>query len=142
MSETDDRLARLEARIAQLEAAAVMPSYSPTSGQTIAADGSVTYDFDGHVHARGVDFTAPGVTNEAQAVNWLEKDTGRHFADVFAMPKPASGGPDLLELSAGLFCFIQLQDGAGDATDGIWLRAGSAVKKLLGHDGTSDFVLG
>jgi hypothetical protein len=59
--------------------------YSPDVGQTIAPDGTVTYDFDAHLLARGVDITA-GLSFDPptdRRVRWLRATDGALVADIY-----------------------------------------------------------
>lgn len=59
-------------------------SFTPDVGQTIAPDGTVTYDFAGHVAARGVDLPASttGVAPSERVVRWLRESDGSQVAYV------------------------------------------------------------
>lgn len=96
---TDDQLAALEARIAALEAAQ-MPAYTPLTGLKIAADGSSSFDFDGHVHAQGLDLDAS--VNETppndERVRWLNAN-GDPTGQIYTW-QPAPGQPTLMVVGA------------------------------------------
>jgi hypothetical protein len=52
--------------------------YAPDVGQQVAPDGTVTYDFDAHLHARGVDIDV-GLTSTPpndRRIRWLRADGG------------------------------------------------------------------
>lgn len=80
--------AALEQRIGRLEqllASAVQPAYTPLSGLKVNPDGSIFYDFDGHLHARGLDLDAiPGFVQllppADRIVQWLRTDASRAAA--------------------------------------------------------------
>lgn len=105
--ELDPRTAELERRIGELEAQlagladrAQPDTISNVAGQVVAADGSVSYDFDGHVRARGLDLlasTALAPPDDRQ-VRWLDEATGAQVAQLYTS---RVAGVDLL--SAGLF---------------------------------------
>jgi hypothetical protein len=81
-------LEELEGRVAELEATrpAIPTSVAQFLGVKIRADGS--YDFDGHVHARGLDLDLPvGVAGSAGAdkkVRWIRTSDGFAAADTYA----------------------------------------------------------
>lgn len=69
-------------------------SYAALQGLRLAADGTVSYDFDGHVHADGLDLTA-GVNTTPPAdrrVRWLRETTGELVADLSAYVQ--AGAPE------------------------------------------------
>jgi hypothetical protein len=57
-------------------------SFAGDGGQHLAADGSITYDFSGHVHATGLDIDAAPAGNipPANAVRWLRTSDGAVLA--------------------------------------------------------------
>jgi hypothetical protein len=60
--------------------------FSTDVGQTIAPDGSVSYDFQGHISAQGVDFPAGDTLGAPvdRRMRWLRSTDGRLIADLFA----------------------------------------------------------
>jgi hypothetical protein len=65
----EDRIAALERR-----AAGAQPSYSAHGGMTVAADGQIAYDFDGHIHSQGldIDVARTGEHGPSNAVRWTD----------------------------------------------------------------------
>jgi hypothetical protein len=62
----------------------VPDTFAPDAGQRITPDGHVSYDFDGHVHAQGLDLDA-GTSNDPpddRKVRWLTTN-GAMVAEVF-----------------------------------------------------------
>jgi hypothetical protein len=61
--------------------------YAPDVGQRIAPNGTVTYDFDAHLHARGIDLDAgvgiPPAT--VSTVRWLRQSDGAQVAQLVAV---------------------------------------------------------
>jgi hypothetical protein len=68
--------------------------YAPDVGQRVAPDGTVTYDFDAHLHARGVDLDAGTTTSPPSdsRVRWLRASDGALLADLFGYEGPAGAG--------------------------------------------------
>jgi hypothetical protein len=82
------RGATLDERVTALEramAANVAPdAFSPSAGQVIDAKGKVTYEFDGHIHAEGIDFVAAedASPDPAEMIRWLRTLDGAAVADL------------------------------------------------------------
>jgi hypothetical protein len=76
----EQQLAWDAAHTASVELAAAQGGdfYAPDVGQQVAPDGTVTYDFDAHLHARGVDIDV-GLTSTPpndRRIRWLRADGG------------------------------------------------------------------
>lgn len=59
---------------------------SPDGGQQLAADGTVTYDFAGHISAEGIDFTAggTGINPDGSQIRWFRQSDGALVAYLWA----------------------------------------------------------
>lgn len=70
--------------------------FAPSPGWVIQPDGSLLFDFDGHVHARGVDLDAGDTTSppEDRRVRWLRTSDGAIVADINSYE--AGGGRSLV----------------------------------------------
>jgi hypothetical protein len=69
-------------------------NFSPDVGQHVDPQGHVTYDFDAHIHARGLDLDA-GASNTPPAdrrVRWLRTSDGAALADVFGFDDGLESG--------------------------------------------------
>jgi hypothetical protein len=101
--------------LAQLAGAAgAGPSYAPLNGLTISPDGSTAYDFDGHIHALGVDIdsddgSAPAV-EEFHSVAWRDVAAGHLIAWLYGQ-------------GANHAAFVQLLAAANGVGDGTSPRA-------------------
>jgi hypothetical protein len=84
----EQKLADAAAHTAAVELAASQGGdfYSPDVGQVVAPDGTITYDFDAHLHARGLDLDAGTSTAPSpdQRVRWLRQSDGAVVADISA----------------------------------------------------------
>jgi hypothetical protein len=97
---------------------------APAGGRVVAPDGTVSYDFDGHIHAKGLDLPAapavfiPENVPTDSRVSWVAADGGlvaRIWGD-----------------TRGLSLY----------TDGtLMARAGGASRVVLSDDGSSDFAM-
>lgn len=52
-------------------------TFEADAGQRIDAQGRVTYDFQGHVHAEGLDFDASNPGEPAATIQWLDQNGAR-----------------------------------------------------------------
>jgi hypothetical protein len=59
-------------------------SFTPDIGQHIGVDGSLTYDFTGHIHAQGLDLDAGGGAGNNPNVRWLRTSDGALVAQIDA----------------------------------------------------------
>lgn len=93
MSTLDERVSELEAQLATLQARSVPPGYSALSGMTVDALGNVSYDFDGHVHAQGLDLDAGDqlVPPDDDRVRWIRTSDRAVVADIAAFSRDAGG---------------------------------------------------
>ncbi|MFL5910755.1 MAG: hypothetical protein ACJ768_09345 [Gaiellaceae bacterium] len=115
---------------------------SVDGGQQLAADGTVTYDFAGHVHAQGLDLDAansPGSIADDNRVRWLRQPGGAVAAELVGYD---NGGQGVAEMTAS-------EPGAGaditvGSSDGITLffsqGLGQRLVKLYDFASLSDFV--
>jgi hypothetical protein len=114
----------------------VADTFTPDIGQHVDSEGRVTYDFDGHVHARGLEldastlFDAPG----DRQVRWLRTSDGAPVADIYGIAVgPATG------------LMLEAPNAPGAALPGVIVQAGTAIDAgatLINADGTSSFVRG
>jgi hypothetical protein len=121
----------------------VSDSLTTAAGMVIDAQGRVTYDFAGHVHAVGLDLDA-GTGAEPPAdrrVRWL-KPNGDPAGQLLTY---AFGTQEILQLlsgddvNAGNGCRLSLNsDPAG--TYRVFVTAGAQTRLLLDSAGNSDFL--
>jgi hypothetical protein len=72
--------------------------YSPDVGQTVAPDGTVTYDFQGHIKAQGLDFdAAAGAILGPSTIDWNRQSDGAMVAYVNGFD---SGTQETLQIGA------------------------------------------
>jgi hypothetical protein len=62
-------------------------TFTADAGQHIDAAGNVTYDFDAHVHARGLDLDAGGGINPPadRRIRWIDVADGSVVAEIYAV---------------------------------------------------------
>lgn len=160
MASLDD----LEQRVERLEAAAAaaaQPAYSPLAGLKAQPDGTIAYDFEGHVHAAGVDLDAStDVAAEFGAVPQADKRVawftgakavagyvaGFHYGADEGSPEvhntvqlaARKSGDDGTRLTA--FSAIVHDDLANGDRDNVRVHADGWTKVLLDGAGNSDFL--
>lgn len=91
-------LASLERRVRALEQAGLglaPDSIQAKGGQQISSAGVVTYDFNGHVHATGLDLDEASALNPAsqQRVDWIRQATGDRTERIYGYR--SAGSPAL-----------------------------------------------
>jgi hypothetical protein len=98
-------------------------SAAPAGGRVVHPDGSITYDFDGHIRAEGLDLPAapavyaPETVPPSSPVSWTAED-GALVARIWGDTRG-----------------LQLY------TDGtLMARAGDAARAVLAPDGSSDYA--
>jgi hypothetical protein len=71
-------------------------SFTPDIGQKIGADGSLTYDFTGHISAKGVDLLASTDASPPtdRQVRWLRESDGALAAQIYAFERILNGDPE------------------------------------------------
>lgn len=103
-------------------------SYSPTNVIRDPLTGEVTYDFDGHIHAEGLDLDAGDNASppDDRKVRWLRLSDGAVVASIYAWEDL---GEQILALEAG---------------DSVIVKTTRAIpdnqRILLDTDGNSDFL--
>jgi hypothetical protein len=132
--------------------------FAPDAGQRIGPTGRVTYEFDGHVHADGLDLDA-GTNNtppDDRRVRWLNT-LGQRVASLFGVELTSGGtGRSLyasVDRGAADLGQAILQATRGDVVDAavsavssfedgptIMLNAGAQFRALLNGNGTSDYA--
>jgi hypothetical protein len=126
-------------------------TFAPDAGQIVAPDGTVTYDFDAHLHARGIDLDAGPLTTPPgeQVVRWLRLSDGAQVASVTAYSDPAALNEASIRSRNGantriatLRCNTSEQVGAGQAVYAQALSdtAGDITHKLADQAGRSSFL--
>jgi hypothetical protein len=143
MTDTSLELIRaLQRRVAVLEqrVGATPDAYVSDVGQAIGPDGSLSYDFNGHVHAQALDLTATqhvGPQDTAR-VRWLDAGgavvatiTGFDDSDGILLESPAGADTASIELAAA--------DGTTGAPR-IAVRAGGQFRDVINADGSSSFL--
>ena len=67
---------------------------APSGGQRVDAQGRVTYEFEGVVHAEGLDLASgSGFAEPFNQIRWLREADGAVVADLYAFHDPAGDGP-------------------------------------------------
>lgn len=150
----------LEDRVAALERIAgsmAQPGYSSLNGAVVAADGSITYDFEGHISSTGIDLNSEGTPDfpAGSRLAWNRSTDGSRAMVVSGLTNPGANpatfglidvnGKDLgnsqLVLTAQRQNFAQyarlgLYAGSGGGT----VQAeGNGIRVLLGPGGKSSF---
>jgi hypothetical protein len=146
----EQRLAWDAAHTANVELATAQGGdfYAPDVGQQIAPDGTVTYDFDAHLHARGLDLDA-GTGLEPPSdrrVRWLRQSDGALVADAYAY-EDASFRQAILRVTDGsqqAALHGTFDRGAGRVLTQTQVAGpgGSRQRTILDDLGQSDFVQG
>lgn len=122
-------------------------TFTPDVGQHIAPDGTVTYEFEGHVHAEGLDldaWTAAGAPPADRKVRWLRESDGAVIAELY-------GSHDQTDDASTLTLRAQRSDGSdraqldlvsGDAFNpprvGTFILGGT--RTIIDGDGVSSFL--
>jgi hypothetical protein len=135
----------------------VADTFTPDIGQRIDPAGRVTYDFDAHIHARGLDLDA-GTGASAPAdrrVRWLRTNDGAMMASLYGTELGSLFAESYAPTSGLQSARTQINANAGarrasieanaDATFGfanVAANAGSAGAILLTDTGASEFVRG
>ena len=69
-------------------------SMAPSGGQRVDAQGRVTYEFEGVVHAEGLDLeSGAGFAEPFNQIRWLRDADGAVVADLYCFHDPAGDGP-------------------------------------------------
>jgi hypothetical protein len=119
--------------------------YAALQGLKVDANGQISYDFDGHIKARGLDFDT---TPPLSAISWRDPSDPNPATNLAAqiVGDTTPGVADFLTLLAGTNNQAEIDltgvDGASGAK--ITLLAGPAIggvqKTLLNDSGQSDFL--
>lgn len=130
--------------------------YVNLGGLTTTPEGDVAYDFDGHVHARGVDLDAApnAIGTVDNLVRWVRQSDGAMVAAVYGWSQgpgvqnvlqleanDAAGGATRVELDAlsgGDRSTLAATAGGGFAS--ITANAGIGIANIITQDGGSSFV--
>jgi hypothetical protein len=115
-------------------------SYQADFGQRIGPNGELTYDFNGHVHATGLDLDAgtTGSPPDDRKIRWLRQADGGVAAQVYGY---SAGGGDALALRAGdpaTPTGLEISSVLGDRE--ITALAFPQQERILDEQGRSDFV--
>lgn len=71
----------------------VADSMAPSAGQHVDAQGVVTYDFEGHVHANGLDLdSGSGFADPFNTITWERRADGAVVAQLYAFHDPGGDG--------------------------------------------------
>lgn len=121
---TDADLDELRSRLDALEQSAIGPAYTPLTGLKVAADGSFTYDFDGHVHARGVDldaatFTPPATPAADEKVRWVSTTNGAVVAELGGYEVAASSRAYMQASHGAHSSRLEFNSGFGGSFDSV-----------------------
>jgi hypothetical protein len=111
----------LEDRVAALERIAgsmAQPGYSSLNGAVVAADGSITYDFDGHISSSGIDLNSEGSPDfpGGSQLIWKRSTDGSRAMVVSGFTNP--GGP-----GANTFGFVDVHGQSPSAPAQLQLTA-------------------
>jgi hypothetical protein len=101
--------------------------YAPDVGQQVAPDGTITYDFDAHLHARGIDLDAVTGPGPDKQVRWLRASDGLARVAVYGAEGPAGA---YAQVSVGASRTLVLLDELGQS--GVPLLGGS-YKTFVGQ---------
>lgn len=122
-------------------------SIAPDFGQHIDPDGRVTYDFDGHIHARGLDLDAGGdVTPTTEdRIRWLSTSGGGLVAQLFAYELAGKSHVELLAdkdgaAIAALEANAVPTDAAQTALTATAVATEAAQATIIAADGSSSFA--
>jgi hypothetical protein len=146
-------VAQLRSMLDQLESAGGEPAaqmgadtFAPDVGQQVAPDGTVTYDFDAHLHARGLDLDAGDTSTPPndRRVRWLRTTDGAVVAQIYSYDNVSFTetivrglAPDGSHASALAATY--------DKAAGLSLvqaLSGSAQRVIVDDLGQSDFIQG
>lgn len=115
-------LAELERRVDAIERDAQLAAYSALNGMVVAADGSITYDFEGRIKADGLDFDVDASLS-GRRIRWSHLGTtGQTAAEIFGFD---TGGTRGLQLTA------RDDAGADDVTNGLFAIRGANISAVL-----------
>jgi hypothetical protein len=103
--------------------------YSPLSGMRVGIDGTITYDFDGHISARGLDLLASPPIGGAHSpgdpkaptdrrVGWANESDGATVAEIYSI------------IAAGIHQLDLLATGPNSSSVQIVAEGGGATTKL------------
>lgn len=137
----------------QAEPALVEPSYAPLNGLTTNPDGSTAYDFDGHIHAQGVNIDSDdgsvSSVAEAHSIAWKDVAADTLIAWLYGQGADQAAYVQLLAAANGLtndpraslelFSTDPAHDPFGNGTR-IKASAGLAIRQIIGDDDSSSFV--
>lgn len=145
----DDSLAGLAGRVAQLEqgaaAAVTPPAFSSLGGLLVKPDGSIGYEFEGHVRAQGLDLVAgAGPTPPAdRRIQWLDAGDGSMLAQLGAWNGAGGSAGADWTVSDGANAASLLMDTQGAVpavTVSLSQGIGQRGVQLFGIDGASSFL--
>jgi hypothetical protein len=143
----EQQLADAAAHTASVELATAQGGdfYSPDVGQHVAPDGTVTYDFDAHLHAQGVDIDA-GIDTAlgASSVDWIKQADGSVVAFLNGFDNTGVGGYRTLQAAS------RTADGAHQAdmrlrtlapnVAEVWADADANQRQIIDARGFSSFL--
>lgn len=116
----------------------------------VAADGSVSYDFEGHISAEGLDLLASddiSTPPQDRKVRWLRQSDGSTVAEVFGFDASGVTAGELRAkdpADAQRYAKLQTVVGSGGPTARVWAiaryGASTGFRMVTDQDGKSDFL--
>lgn len=94
-------------------------TYAALQGMTVALDGSITYDFEGHIKADGLDLDASTIATPPsdERIRWLRKTDGAVVADLYAFEQSGVASASLNGYApapdTSVFAFLNAQAASG-----------------------------
>lgn len=123
-----------------------MPDFNPNFLARDPVTGLTFYDFDGHIHAKGLDLDTTlntGIPDLDKEIKWTRADTGKLTGEIYSLTNP-SGTEDNATLirnwnQAGTKSAI-IEAATSPQPSVVKASADQQTKEIIRGDGTSDFL--